>query len=66
MNKFILIGFVSLLMAFACTKKQEQEARMESVTEEAQNMFRRPSGEEAKIKDKFQPIDHNIKQEKNE
>ncbi len=59
MKKLILM-VAFLIFTFACTQDKT------TVKEGAEIMFRKPSGEEAKIDDKFQPIDHEIKQQNHE
>lgn len=65
MKKLILM-VAFLVIAFACTQENTQKDKRLTVQEQAENMFRKPSGEEAKIEKKFQPIDHEIKQKANE
>lgn len=60
MHKFILVSFVLTLAS--C--QRPPEPKILTTEERAENMFRKPAAEEqGKIKDKFQPIDHDIRKD---
>lgn len=61
----IIIVFLLLLGAnFLLAKEvqKQEEKKLQTTSERARDMFRKPSSEEeGKIPEKFQPIDHKIK-----
>lgn len=58
MLKFILVVFILTLAS--C--QRPPEPKLLTTEERAEKMFRQPAAEEqGKIKDKFQPIDHDIR-----
>lgn len=61
----ILMALILLLagnIILAKEVQKQEDKKLQSTSERARDMFRKPSSEEeGKIPDKFQPIDHKIK-----